>query len=275
MKNLVIISSIILMLSSSTSISAQKQKITWKDDTVKVDGTPYALMFRKGNQLLCYDFSLRGLSSGTELMFFKAVVLSPAYGSTPAKIGYEANVISTGSRTSITQIAGIGMAKLTVENNLIKDDLIDAEAEKRFVQLYHGYYPKTSNNNNSSDVIVNNNININTGSEGSTNNGTTTTTQKSKSPVTITGNQIIRDSVSIGKFRQDTTTSTYSQKLYLLTIYSVDGEKVAEASVPVLKPEEWKITILADKKEYNIMYDAPGEKEKLFKWLADKGYLVP
>jgi len=274
MKNLIVICSMVLMLSSTVHISAQKQKITWKDDTIKVDGTPYALMMRKGNQLLCYDFSLRGLSSGTELMFFKAVVLSPAYGSTPAKIGYEANVISTGSRTSITQIAGIGMAKLTVENNLVKDDLIDTEAEKRFVQLYHGYYPKTSNNNNSSAVIVNNNINVNTGNEVSP-SANTTTTQKSKSPVSLSGNQIIRDSVSIGKFRQDTTSSNYSQKLYLLTIYSVDGEKVAEASVPVSKPEEWKITILADKKEYNIMYDAPGEKEKLFKWLADKGYLVP
>ncbi len=98
---------------------------------------------------------------------------------------------------------------------------------------------------------------------------------KSKSPVTTNGNEIIRDNGVIGKFRQDSTISSYSVKQILITIYSEAGDKVAEASAPVASPKEWSIKTFSDGKTFNILYDSPGEREKLFRYLADKNYLAP
>lgn len=232
------------------------------------------------------DFTVSSLS-GIELIYFRSA-LYPWYGS-GFKMGekqlvYDINFMASGSKADVSQAIGTGFAigknfaKLIVENNLVKGNSIDPESEKRFIQLNNGTMPHKPAAETAGKatpaVVVNINNNNGTSGDNAAAPAAPATVTRSKSPVTITGNQIIRDSLVIGKFRQDTTSSSYSQKTVRIIIYSEGGEKVAEASAPVADPQEWNILILGEDKTFNILYDSPNERENLFKWLADKKYLT-
>lgn len=276
----------------SGSFYAQKFKVTYDDDTIKVDGKPYAIMKKQNIGPMRNDYAVSSLSN-IELVYFKTELnrYSPyrswMFGSNPFMYGndelyYKAVFINTGSEANLRHQSAKGFAKLVVESNLIKDNAIDPISEKRFILLNNGTTPSIEKPNNepsasSPALVVNINNNVgNTGSTSSTTSSTltATTVAKSKSPVVINGNQITRDGLVIGKYRQDTTSSAYVQKTVVLTIYSEGGEKIAEATAPITKPQEWVIKLLNENKTLNVMYDAPNEKEKLFKWLADKNYLT-
>lgn len=276
---------IIIFLVLCTNFSyAQKNEVLWDKDTVKADGKPYFIMKKKKSGPMRYDFIVTALT-GTELLYFKSM-LRPWVGNgfrfgQNDELIYELNFMATGSKANVTQYIGNGFnignnfAKLVAENNLIKEYSIDSESESRFIQLHDGSSPSSSNSettNTTPAVIVN--INNNNGASGENNSAATTTIPKSSSPIIITGKQIIRDSVVIGKFRQDTTSSSYSQRAIKIIIYTEAGEKVAEASTDVTNPQEWSIKILNENKTYNILYESPNERENLFKWLADKKYIA-
>ncbi len=255
------------------------QKVEYDDDTVKVDGRPFAIMKKKSAGPMRSDFIVSGLS-GTELLYFKSM-LRTWMGSgfrfgQGEELYFEAYFIATGNRAELKHYTGKGFSKLLVDNNLIKGNAIDPESEKRFVQLHNGTLASTTpvtTSDKAPAVIVNiNNNSVNSGENHST--GTTIAAPKSKSPVILDGNKIMRDDNVIGKFRQDTTSSTYSQKSIIILVYIESGEKVAEASAPITNPQEWSIKILSENKSYNIIYDSPNERENLFKWLADKNYLL-
>jgi hypothetical protein len=271
----------VLSVSHFLPCTAQKVKVTYDDDTIKVNGTPYALMYKKSAGALIYDFSIRNIT-GTELFFIK-VLLRDTYGRTPSfaygknqEVYHEINFIGSGGRAELQHQSAKGFAKMIVDNNLIKDNTVDAEAEKRFMQVYRGHYPETYSPPPSNAPVVNVNINNNAGAAPVAEPASPPPTlPKSKSPVTLDGNQILRDNAVIGKFRQDTSTSTYSEKQLVITVYSEGGEKVAEASAPMASQKEWNIKTFSDSKSFTLMYDSPSEREKLFRYLADKNYLVP
>ncbi len=255
------------------------QKVKYDNDTVSVDGKPYAIMKKKNVGPMRNDYVVSALT-GTELIYFKSV-LRDWYG-TGFKYGsgqemfYEVNFIATGNKADLKHYTGSGFAKLIVENNLVKDNAVDAESEKRFILLNNGSLASVRNATPAEPqpaVVVNINNNAGGAPAGGTAPAATPAPPKSKSPVVIKGNQIFRDDKLIGKFKQDTTTSTYSQKSTVITVYSEEGEKVAEASAPVINPQEWSIKIISDNKTYTILFDVPTERESLFKWLSNKNYL--
>lgn len=255
---------LIMLFNSHRSIA---QKIKLEDDMIKVDGIPYAIMKKKSAGLLRNDFIVSSLS-GTELIYFKSA-LRPWYGSgykygSDNELYFEVNFLKSGSKADLKHYNSNGFAKLVVENNLIKENYIDIESEKKFIQVYNGYYPYNPDANKTPAVVVNIN--------NSNNSTPATTNTKSKTPITITGNQIIREGIVIGKFNQPVKSP--EQKAITITIYNEGGEKIAEATVPSDNPQEWTIKTLSDNKTTIIMYDTPNEKEKLFKWLADKNYLT-
>ena len=269
----------LIFAATAYSAIAQKMKVTYDDDTIKVNGAPHALMYKKSAGALIYDFSIRTMS-GTELIFIKAL-LRDTYGRAPSfaygknqEVYHEINFIGSGGKAELQHQSAKGFAKLVVENNLIKDNAVDAEAEKRFMQVYHGNYPETNSAPQNYSPVVNVNINNNSTPPPPA-EAAPPPLPKSKSPVTLNGNEIIRDNGIIGKFRQDTTSSTYSMKQIFITIYSESGDKAAEATAPLASPKEWSIKTFSDGKSFNILYDAPGEREKLFRYLADKNYLAP
>jgi len=255
---------------------SQKMKVTYDDDTIRVDGAVYAIMAKKTVSPLTYDYSVRNMA-GTELIFMKALyrqadrgTIAYNYGS-GQEVYYEINFISSGGKAELEHKTGKGFAKMIVENNLIKNNAVDYDAERRFMQVYHGRYPTAEAPASNSAPVV---VNINNAPQQASTEPAPSAPPKSKSPVTLSGNEIMRDGNVIGKFRQDTTSSNYSEKQIMITIYSEGGDKVAEAYAPVTSPREWYIKTISDGKNFSIMYDSPGEREKLFRYLVDKNYLV-
>jgi hypothetical protein len=179
----------------------------------------------------------------------------------------DVNFIGSGGKATLRSKMSEGVAKMIVENKLIAGNAIDPEAERRFIQLYNGHWPEPAvGDQPAAPTVI-----VNVAAPAA--NPTETAAPKSKAPVILDGNAIMREGATIGKFRDEVTNSTYSQKTRILTVYNAGGEKVAEAFVPAENPQEWTVRTLADGKEMPLLYDAPGEREKVFKWLADKGYL--
>jgi hypothetical protein len=249
---------------------AQKDKIDWKDDVITVNGAPYAKMVRKSKYLGIYDYSISGFT-GPELLYVETERNGDWYYDQALRTnvqhwGYEFNFIGSGSKVIMDFRPVDGLAKTIVENKLILNNAIDPEAERRFIQLYNGYTPMPVQPATPAVVV---NVNGGTGTPPAE----PAAPAKSKSPVVLEGNTILQDGSTIGKYRDGVTAATYSQKSRVVSIYNASGEKVAEAAAPTENPQEWTLTTMSDGKAINLLYDAPGELENLFKWLADKGYL--
>lgn len=263
---------VILLLSCFAGFNAfsQSNKVKYDKDTIKIDGEFYAIMKKKSVGLFINEFSVRN-HDNVELIYLKYKTRPRWVNGVSSSEGYyEFNFIGSGSNVNIYNLIGANnIAKFLIENNLIKNDAIDYDAERRFIQINHGYTPKNeSSNSNQPTIIINNG-----GSSAPNNDVKAAAPVKSNAKFTIDGNKILRDGNLVGKFRLDTTNSSYSQKLIFITVYSDGGDKIAEASAPASNPAEWSIKTFSDDKTSTILYDSPGEKERLFKWLSDKGYL--
>jgi hypothetical protein len=91
--------------------------------------------------------------------------------------------------------------------------------------------------------------------------------------IEIEGNEIMRDGSAIAKFSEKKMKAEDGTDLLKISIYNVVGEKVATATAPVNDASEWLVITDSDDKTSEIIYEAPGEKEKLFNWLVIKKYL--
>lgn len=251
-------------------VAAQKDKIDWKDDVITVNGAPYAKMVRKTVFLDVHDYSVSGFT-GPELFYIKSEQKGDWYYNATLRRNvqhwvYEFNFIGSGSKAIVDCYSVDKLAKIIVENKLILNNAMDPEAERRFIQLYNGYTPMPVQPATPAVVV---HVNGGTGTAPAK----PAAPAKSKSPVVLEGNNILQDGTTIGKYRDGVTAATYSQKSRVVSIYNASGEKVAEAAAPTENPQEWTLTTMSDGKAINLLYDAPGELENLFKWLADKGYL--
>ncbi|MEY3444243.1 MAG: hypothetical protein RLZZ519_2524 [Bacteroidota bacterium] len=259
------------VLAFTTTLSAQKDKIDWKDDIVTVNGTPVAKIIRK-LKTHGYEFSVSGLS-GPELIYIKAFENGTYYNNAAHKyqtrISHEVNFIESGSKATLDYRGVDYWSRVIVENRLIQGNSLDPDAERRFIQLNNGYTP--SNEVPVQSTVPTVVVNVNNGA--ATTNEASKSPAKSNSPIVLEGKNILRDGNVIGKFRDEIPTSSYSVKTRVVTVYNDVGEKIAEATAPAEQAEEWKIKILADGKEMGLLYDAPSELENLFKWMASKGYL--
>jgi len=232
-------------------IHAQKAKLTYdkKTDIISADNVPFAKMIRTPGDLigLNKNYSIQNLE-GEELVFLKFTMREHwdrEEQKNVSTIWYEITFTQSGARASIEKGMGMqksGAMKLAFQNDLIKDGRIDPESEARFIHLFHGSYPET-------------------------------TPYESHAKVVLNGNEILQEGNLIGKFLVKTITSPEMIEMIVLSIYSADGVKIAEAEAPTSNAVEWAVLTLKDVKTYEFLYNAPHEKENLFDWLIDNDYL--
>lgn len=99
-------------------------------------------------------------------------------------------------------------------------------------------------------------------------------TKQTKQILRIEDNVIFIDDIAIGKFRTDLLTNPKTNiKTTLLSIYSQNGQKISEAKSPANNPKEWILKTTNDNKTFKIMYETPNEKQNVFQFLFDNGYL--
>lgn len=143
----------------STALFAQKQKITVDEDTIKVDGTSYAIIEKKSGMV--YDFTIKSMS-GTPLMYWqfqefnnpnKVSSSNPHGRVTYFQVTFfndkqqcEANPVATKK----------GIAKMIVESELISNQLINQEAENNFVLIQGSKFSDEKKTVNGTVIIINN-----------------------------------------------------------------------------------------------------------------------
>ncbi|CAN5917299.1 hypothetical protein BH11BAC7_BH11BAC7_14960 [soil metagenome] len=128
---------ILLFLTATLTVSAQKQKITLDDDTIMVDGQQYGILEKKMG--VGFHYTVRSMD-GKELMYLLFLEFND-----PSEINsanpkgnvpyFEVTFLGSGKKCEIPTATKKGLAKMIVENNLLKGNDVDAEAEKRFILI--------------------------------------------------------------------------------------------------------------------------------------------
>jgi hypothetical protein len=250
-----LVSLIFLLLATGTD--AQSLEYDKKKKMITVGGTPVAKMYRKKGDMLGINknFDIQSLE-GEKLIFFKFYtktrVTGRRYDNTrnrwvneeESTIWYEITFIPSGNKVNMKRSMGLsakGVLKLLQNNRLIKDNKINPEGETNFININNGSVKK--------QVAV------------------------AVAPIIVRDNEIFRDDEILGQFTEKKSQSEDAQQVTKLNIYSSSGEKIAIAERAIENPEEWLVTTPSDDKTTEILYDADQDKEGLFEWLVDKGYL--
>ncbi|HET6993184.1 MAG TPA: hypothetical protein VFJ43_17755, partial [Bacteroidia bacterium] len=133
----------LLFLVAGFSAHAQKQKVTVDDDTIKVDGNKYAVIEKKNG--LITDYTIKSLD-GKEQIFFKFLEFNDPNavnsGNPQGRVTYfEVTFLNSGGKCEVSCPATKkAVAKTIVENNLIKNNAVDADAEKNFILINGAKY---------------------------------------------------------------------------------------------------------------------------------------
>jgi hypothetical protein len=247
----------LIFLLLATGTDAQSLEYDKKKKMITVGGTPVAKMYRKKGDMLGINknFDIQSLG-GEKLIFFKFYtktrVTGRRYDNTrnrwvneeESTIWYEITFIPSGNKVNMKRSMGLsakGVLKLLQNNRLIKDNKINPEGETNFININNGSVKE--------QVAV------------------------AVAPIIVRDNEIFRDDEILGQFTEKKSQSEDAQQVTKLNIYSSSGEKIAIAERAIENPEEWLVTTPSDDKTTEILYDADQDKEGLFEWLVDKGYL--
>jgi hypothetical protein len=148
----------VLFLIVTSTIKAQKQKITVDNDTIKVDGTAYGIIEKKN--ALQSDYTVKSLD-GKEQIFFKYQEFNdPAkadnYGNPQGKVTYfEVTFLNSGGKCEMDIAATKkGVAKVVVENHLLKGNEVDSDAEKKLILINGSKFSERQNALNAPKVII-------------------------------------------------------------------------------------------------------------------------
>ena len=239
-----------LVLITSLGLSAQIAKYDKQNEEILVDGEYYAKLVKSKHNSngigLIKNFSIQN-REGEELIFLKYRSYKEwdsrirTYIEKPA---YDITFINGLGKVYIKkQFTVKSVMKLISTNNLIKNDKIDQEAERRFISVYHG----SQGNNQEVKVEV--------------------------SDIDISNNEIIKEGNTLGKFTEKISTDADGKEQTVLKIYTNNGEKIATATVDVENPSEWSVLTLSDGMTTDLLYEASFSKEKLFNWMISKKYI--
>ena len=251
MKKVVFLLALVFVLASPTTTFAQKVKYERKLNTIFVDEKPYAKLYQVGG-ILAADYSLKTLQD-KEVIFFK-------YDSD--KNFYEVIFMETGEKAYWNDIGagGKAVAKHVVQNQFIKDDVLNEEAKKRYITLY-GTEPapnvvRRAVNNNSQDNDSANGALVERNKNGHVSASFNTIRQSGKEIGTYTKG----DNFSAG-------TITYTVKL-------MDGTTIAEAVGKGISPEVFEVTTYPNRSKSTVKVKfSTSPMDDIAKYLVDSGYL--
>ena len=147
----------ILLIGFQTLSFAQKQKVTLDEDTIKVNGISYAILDKSAG--LGFDFKVKSLD-GKDLFFLKFLDFNNpsriTSGNPKGRVTYfEATFFNDGKKCEVDATGGKkSVAKMIVENDLIKDNAVNESAENTFVLINGMKFSEERNNMNNGNVII-------------------------------------------------------------------------------------------------------------------------
>jgi hypothetical protein len=242
----------------NVNLMAQTVEVDKSTGLVKVDGTESFYLIKKNKILMSYDLSLQNLQN-VELAYFLY--------KNPEELTYEERVRNPGAAFKITFIetgntaivfpdafAGVkAIAKMIVNGNWIKEGKIEPKAERTFVVSHNGKLYKDPN-------VAPINVVVNNAATGN----------KVSADIEIKGNNIYNSGELVGTFKKNTDENS----LTTVSIYNKDETKIATATHKDNDAAtDWNVTLLADNKSTQILYNSATPLEKLFKYFVEKAHL--
>lgn len=209
----------LLFLSLFALGTSPAQTVTYKSDTIYVDGQPYAIMKKHG--AVVPDYSVRTLDNKEIMM----VRFNKGEGGTQQ---YVVSFISSGVQTTMKPDIGFGkkLAKEIVENHVVKSGDIDPNGEKRFLLAY----PPAGSNTELMPGMV----------------------QRDRAQdIFIAGKKIMQANVVIGHYKK--SVSPINGELYnVFLFYLPNGAMIAEATLKQFNCRFCKLYTFRDNQEWSI-----------------------
>lgn len=241
-----------MLLSATLSMQAQDLDVDKKTGLVQVDGKDAFYLTPKNKQFLESDFSLENLQH-KELAYLKYTKYgnNSSYYMVFTKSGNQCSLYGINPLNSMKQIA-----KNVAGANLVQDNAVSEEEERKFIILHNGRFikdPALSTPPPPTERVI----------------APVESKQVSTGPadISIKENKIYNNSEMVGVFKRAsesgiTTVSVYnSNDAMVCKATHTDGNDNAD----------WNL--LLDGKTVTLLYNSGAPLEKLFKYLAEKGYL--
>jgi hypothetical protein len=228
----------------TTRITAQDIDINKKTGLVKLNGEEAYYLKSTNKILFVGDFSLQNIN-GVELAYLKTEQIENTNDNLENIIvgmylKYTITFTQSGNKCNFYNISAFNtrkaLVKLFNKTGLIKNGLIDAEAEEKFITDNGGVY----NKNNSSDLA------------------------KPKSGlISFNAEKIYENEAVIGNY-----TTTKNNDTITVTVYNTANELVCNAIHPFKDSVEWQITFY-NNIIHKIEYNTSSPLEKLVSYLIE------
>ncbi len=240
-------------------VSAQEVDVDKSTGLVKVNGVDSFYAVKKNKALFSFDISIQNKNK-EELAFLKYFDVNTLPWEERANhSGLYYRITFSRSSNTVNVFPGLStlksVAKVFVSNKLIVNDAIEPAAEKLFVvsnkgTLFQDPTPTPIN------VVINNPA------------GTNTNTPATTADILIKGFNIFNNSELIGFFKKNVS----ADSTLFINVYKKDENKVCTATHSLKAADaDWDIHF-SDNKVITLLYNPATPLEKLFKYLAEKGY---
>ncbi len=261
MKHLIFILPIVLL--SATAL-AQDLDIDKKTGLVTVDGKEAFYLTAKNKVLWQADYSLENLSH-EELAYLKAEKgreWNGASGSYQDVTWYSVTFSKSGNYCELRNYTSLNLRKSLAKDiaaaRLVVNGSVSPEAEQKFVVMHNGTFLK--NQNAAAPPIV---VNVNSSAPASA-----TPASARVASIALNGEKIYNNDALVGTFRTATSAGVTT-----VSVYGASDDKIATARHTDTSDDDWEVLLSADNKNLQLRYYKETPLLKLFKALAERGYL--
>jgi len=251
-----------LFLFVSLAATAQKVSVDKKTNIVTVEGEPSFVLKPKNKILWQSDYALENLD-GQELAYFKAEKREKWNNTThnyDNELFYGITFSQSGNYCELRNFTSLSIVKALAKEiaaaRLVQGNAISPEAEQKFVVMHNGVFLKDPNKQQPAVVV-----NVGGSAAGAP------AAASAPASISISGEKIYNHDELTGTFRKSSENGYTT-----ISIYNRDDNKVAIARHKDKSDEDWEIMPEGGSK-ISLRFYTDQSLERLFKYLAEKGYL--
>lgn len=229
---------------------AQDVDVDKSTGMVTVDGKETFYLTPKNKQLLESDYSLENLQH-KELAYLKRV----KWGN---DVAYNMVFTVSGNQCTITGFGTFNttkhLAKKIAGASLVQNNIVSEQEERKFILLYHGTFVR--------DPAV-----VQAPPAQRQADAPVAARNIGPADISVKDNKIYNNSELVGVFKRASENG-----FTVISVYNANDAMICKATHPDGKDDaDWDLAL--DGKNVTLLYNAEKPLEKLFKYLAEKGYL--
>ncbi|MBK9192650.1 MAG: hypothetical protein IPM77_14770 [Crocinitomicaceae bacterium] len=240
------------------ALSKEKGSVELSLDTIFNAGTPYCLFIQTKEVLGNKEFSVQSFDKKEHIYIKTDCVPNPT---DPAKKDcfWLFLFMQSGSTGEVNGAFASGLPKIIVENNLITNNTINPDGEKRFLMLYPQKLSKPVAPVMTVNVVYNE-------------TAFPMVERDRTADISVYGTTIKQDFKEIGYYTEDSE-ATGGKVVKTITIYLPGGVKVATATYELASTELFQVYTEKDGKIMHVEVNPAKRMEQLCMFLVQRMYL--